>query len=164
MEANPKKREAPLPIPLEKNRLEALVKAWIEDKEIVLRPIERQPTLEEQRSPKFGLFHRNISHSTVDHFVLRKIYHDKVRKGEVIQEAKKNPLPNCGQINTCTAAEMDPELIIVEETEDWSEDLTQETEMMDSLVKTREFNNLFEALEFDKTSSNGSHISHYRDL
>ena len=59
METNPRKREAPPPIPLEKNRLEALVKAWIEDGEVVLRPIERQPTLEEQRSPKFCLFHRN---------------------------------------------------------------------------------------------------------
>ena len=120
----PRKREALPPIPLEKSRLEALVKAWIEDGEVVLRPIERHPTLEEQRSPKFCLFHRNTSHSTVDYFVLRKIYHQKVRKGEVIQEAEKNPLPNYEQINTCTAAEIDPEPIIVEETRGYSEDLT----------------------------------------
>ena len=150
VETNTKKREAPPPIPLEKNRLEALVKAWIEDGEVVLRPIERQPTLEEQRSPKFCLFYRNTSHFMVDCFVLRKIYHEKVRKGEVIQEAEKNPLPNYGQINTCIAAETDPEPIIVEETGDCSEDLTQETEIMDSLMKTKEFKNLFEALEFDK--------------
>ena len=85
-----KKREVPPPIPLEKNKVEALVNAWIEDGEIVLRPLERQPTLEERRSPKFCLFHRNASHSTVDRFVIRRIYHEKVQKGAVVQEAEKN--------------------------------------------------------------------------
>ena len=116
----------------------------------MLRPIKRQPTLEEQRSPKFCLFYRNTSHFIVDCFVLRQIYHEKVQKGEVIQKAEKNPLPNYEQINTCTAVETDPEPIIVEETRGCSEDLTQETEMMDSHMKTREFKNLFEALEFDR--------------
>ena len=145
-----RKREVPLPIPLEKNKVEALVKAWIEDGEIVLRPLERQPTLEERRSPKFYLFHRNTSHSTVDRFVIRRIYHEKVQKGEVVQEVEKNPLPNYRQINTCTAVESDPEPITVVETGDSSESPTQEAEVVDSLMKTRVFRNLFESLEFDK--------------
>ena len=77
---------------MEKNKLEALVKAWIEDGELVLRPLEKQPTLEERRSPKFCLFHRNTSHSTMDCYVIRKIYHGKVQSGEVVQEVEKKSI------------------------------------------------------------------------
>ena len=57
---------------------------------------------------------------------------------------------NRRQINTCIASEVDPEPIILEETGDCSESLTQESEVIDSLMKTRVFKNLFETLEFDE--------------
>ena len=59
-------------------------------------------------------------------------------------------MPNYRPINTCTAVESDPEPIIVEETRDYSESLNQEAKMVNSLMKTRVFKNLFEALEFDE--------------
>ena len=150
VETNSRKREVPPPIPLEKNQLEALVRAWIEDGELILKPLERQPTLEERRNPKFCLFHRNTNHSTLDCYMIRKIYHSKVQRGEVVQEAEKNPLPNYRQINTCTAAETGPKPIIVEETGDCSESLNQEAEMVAFLMKISVYKNLFEALEFDE--------------
>ena len=58
-------------------------------------------------------------------------------------------MPNHRQINTCTIVELDPEPIIIEETGDCSEGLSQKAEVMDSLIKTRMFKSLFETLEFD---------------
>ena len=50
VETSNKNREPPLPlIPLEKAKLGALVRAWIEDGELKLRPMKRQPTLEEKK-------------------------------------------------------------------------------------------------------------------
>ena len=57
---------------------------------------------------------------------------------------------NHRQINTCTVVELELEPIIIEEFRDYSESLTQENEVIDSLMEIRVFKNLFEALEFDE--------------
>ena len=134
---------------MEKAKIEALVRAWIEDGEIRLRPIGRQPTLEEKRDPRFCLFHRNVNHPTTNCYLIRRIYHNKVQLGD-IEEVEKNPLTNYRKINTCTTIELDLEPIIEEEFRGCSESLTQEAKVVDSLMKTRVFKNLFETLEFDE--------------
>ena len=150
MEPVNKNREPPPKIPLEKAKIEALVRAWIEDEEIKLRLIGRQPTLEEKNDPRCCLYHRSVSHPASDCYPIRSMYRSEVQRGEIVQEAKNNPLPNHRQINTCIAVELDPEPIVVEESGYYSESLTQEDELVDSLMKTTMFKNLFKALEFNE--------------
>ena len=82
--------------------------------------------------------------------LIKRIYHNKIQRGEIVHALENNLLPNHRQINTCTAIELDPKPIIVEESRDCIENLTKEAEVVDSLMKTKEFKNLFEALEFNE--------------
>ena len=105
VEQRSKTREIPAKTPLEKYQIDALVKVWIEDGEIKLRPIERKPTLEEKRDPRYCLYHRKVGHPTPNYYSVRKIYHNKGQRGEIIQAIEKNPLPSHKSILTCTAIE-----------------------------------------------------------
>ena len=61
MEPSNKERknfQIPLEIPLEKKKILALVKTWIEDGELQCSLVVRMPTLEETENPKFCIFHR----------------------------------------------------------------------------------------------------------
>ena len=92
VEQGSKTRKIPVKIPLKKNLIYSLVKAWIEDEGIKLRPIERQSTLKEKRDPRYCLYHWKVGHSTLDYFTARKIYHNKVQTREIIQAAEKQPI------------------------------------------------------------------------
>ena len=143
-----KTREILARIPLEKYQIDALVIAWIKDGGLKLRSIERQPTPEEKIDHKYCLFHRTVGHSTSDCYAIRRMYHKKVRKGEIIQAAENNPLPSHKSVLTFTVIEENPEPIVVQEFEECSTESTQKEELVDGLIKSRVFKNLFESLEF----------------
>ena len=148
VEQGNKTREIPARIPLEKYQIDALVKAWIEDGGLKLRSIERQPTPEEKKDPKYYLFHRTVGHSTSNYYAIRRMYHNKVQKGEIIQAAEKNPLPSHKSVLTCTVIEENPKPIVVQESGECSTESAQKEELVDGLIKSRVFRNLFESLEF----------------
>ena len=98
------KRNQPTPpeIPLAQNQIIALVRMWIEDGVLRPLPVQTPPTPEETRNPKFCLFHKKIGHSTSDCYTVRKIYHEKAQRGEILlgqqqQRAENNPFPNHGR-------------------------------------------------------------------
>ena len=64
VEQGSKTREMSTRIPLERYQINALVKVWIEDGGIKLKPIEKQPTPEENKNPRYCLYDRRVSHST----------------------------------------------------------------------------------------------------
>lgn len=108
MEQGNRNRDVPPKIPLEKFKVDALVKAWIEYREILLKPVWKQPTHEDKKHPNYCLFHRRVAHATPDCYIIRKIYHNKVKNGKIVQEAKYNPSRNHGQVSTSTAVEENP--------------------------------------------------------
>ena len=134
VEQGNKTREIPARIPLEKYQIDPLVKAWIDDGGLKLRFIERQPTLEEKRDLKYCLFHRTVGHSTLDCYAIRRMYHSKVQKGEIIQAVEKNPLPSHKSVLTCIAIEENPKPIVVQESEESSTKSTQKEELVDGLI------------------------------
>lgn len=72
------------------------------------------PTQEDKRNLWFCLFHKIVCHPTTDCYTIRRLYHDKVQKGEIIheQEADKNPLPNHEKgkpVMICNAFEENPD-------------------------------------------------------
>ena len=91
---NNRDREIPARIPLERYQIEALIKAWIEDGQLRPKPMQKQPTLEEKRDPRYCADHRMVNHATSDCYVIGAMYHDKVQKGEIMQPAEKNPFPS----------------------------------------------------------------------
>ncbi|PON60729.1 hypothetical protein TorRG33x02_284160 [Trema orientale] len=100
----------PPEIPLSKKQIEALVQAWLKDGELSDMPVDKPPILEDKRNPKYCVFHKKIGHSTPGCYAVRKKYHYKVSKGEVIQKqlTYTNPFPNHGkggQVVTCVAME-----------------------------------------------------------
>ena len=90
-----------------------------------------------------------MGNSTLDCYIVRRAYHSKVQKGEIIQAVEKNRLPSHKSILTCTAVEENPEPIVVHESGECSTELTKKKkELVDSLIKSKVFRNLFEYLEF----------------
>ena len=105
VEQRNKTREVHAKIPIEKYQVDALVKVWIEYGGIKLRPIARQLTPEEKRDPRYCLHHRRVGHPTLNYYTVRKIYHNKVQRGVIIQDAENNPLPSHKSFLTCTTIE-----------------------------------------------------------
>ena len=101
VEQRSRDREIRTKIPLERYQ----INAWIEDGQLKLKPIERQPTPEEKRDPKYCMFHRTIGHSNPDCYSVRRLYHSKVQKGEIVQTTEKNPVPSHKPVLTYTAVE-----------------------------------------------------------
>lgn len=79
-----KNSQIPLEIPLEKDRIIALAKIWIEDGELRCPPIIRMPTQEEIKNPKFCIFLRKTGHATPDYCAITKVYHDKAQRGKIV--------------------------------------------------------------------------------
>ena len=132
-------REIRTKIPLERYQ----INAWIEDGQLKLKPIERQPTPEEKRDPKYCMFHRTIGHSTPGCYSVRRLYYSKVQKREIVQAVEKNPLPSHKLVLTCTAVEENSEPIVVIESMECSKESTQKEGLVDGLAKSR-----VESLEF----------------
>ena len=149
VEQENKTREIPTSIPLENYQIDVLVKAWIEDGQLKLGPIERQSVSEEKKDPRYCLYHRRLGHPTSDCHLVRRVYHNKVQKGEIVQAAEKNPLPGHKSVIKCTAVEENPKPIVVHESWECSTESTQKEELVDGLIKSRVFRNLFESLEFE---------------
>ncbi|PON49129.1 hypothetical protein PanWU01x14_232150 [Parasponia andersonii] len=78
-------QQIPLEIPLDKKKLETLVKAWIEDGQLKECPVDKLPTQEEKRNPRYYLYHSKVAHSTTDYYAIRRLYHLKVSKGEIVK-------------------------------------------------------------------------------
>lgn len=100
-------------IPFEKCQIDVLVKAWIEDGQLKLGPIERQSVSEEKKDPRYCLYHRRVGHPISDCYLVRRVYHNKVQKEEISQAAEKNSLPSHKSVQTCTAVEENPEPRVV---------------------------------------------------
>ena len=69
--------QIPPKISLEKNKILALVKAWIEDGKLRCLPVVRISTQEEIENPKFYIFHKKIGHATPDCYMIKRVCHDK---------------------------------------------------------------------------------------
>ena len=55
------------------------------------------PTREEKQDPRYYRFHRKVQHSTKDYYTLRRIFHEKLKKGEIItgqENVEHAPFPN----------------------------------------------------------------------
>ncbi|PON73821.1 hypothetical protein TorRG33x02_248730 [Trema orientale] len=118
--------------------------------------MDKPPTQEEKRNPKYCLYHKKVIHSTADCYAVRRVYHSKVNKGEIVktQKADINPFPKHdekGQVMTCTAVkEIEP----AEKGKakiDESEGSDVNTEF---LIKSKVFKTLFDTLEFSEEARN----------
>ena len=89
-----------------------------------------------------------MGHPTSDCYLVRRNYHNKVLKGEIIQAAEKNPLPIHKSALTCTIVEENPEPIVVHKSGECSTEPSQKEELVYGLIKFRVFRNLFKSLEF----------------
>ena len=67
-----------------------------------LKPIEKLPTLEEKIDYRYCLYRGKVGHPKPDCYTVRKIDHNKVKRGKIVQATKNNPLPNYKLVLTCT--------------------------------------------------------------
>ena len=77
-----------------------------------------------------------MGHPTSDCYLIRRIYHNKVQKGEIVQAAEKNPLPSHKSVLTCTAIEENPKSIVVHEFGEGPTKLAPKEELVDGLIKS----------------------------
>ena len=90
-----------------------------------------------------------INHPTLDWYAIRAMYHNKVQKAEIEQVAKKNLFPSHRSVLTCSVVE-ESEPIAVMEIGECSTGTMQREDLIDILMKSRAFKNLFESLEFEE--------------
>ena len=77
----------------------AIFYKWVQDQVIKLPKITKQPTVEEQKDPKYCRYHRYVHHPMVDYRTLRwevnrKIQDDTLQLSEEQQKVHKTPFPN----------------------------------------------------------------------
>ena len=89
-----------------------------------------------------------INYHTLDCYVIRAMYHNKVQKGKITQVTKKNPFLSHRSILSSSAVE-ESKPIIVMEIGECSIGTMQRNDLIDGLMKSRAFKNLFESLEFE---------------
>lgn len=71
------------------------MKKWLEDRVIELPSVTTVPTAEDEKHSRFCIYHRKISHSAMDCYVLRDIFDKKIRSGELRLQGNvdANPFP-----------------------------------------------------------------------
>ena len=77
----------------------AIFDKWVQDQVIKLPKINKQPTPEEQKDPKYCRYHRYVNHSTVDYRTLRWEVNRKIQNGTLLlseaqQKIHQIPFPN----------------------------------------------------------------------
>ena len=63
--------EEPPPLPFTVEEMMAIFYKWVQDQVIKLPKITKQPTVEEQKDPKYCRYHRYVHHPTMDCRTLR---------------------------------------------------------------------------------------------
>ena len=82
-----KKRERgsiPPPFTVSIEDLCSILEAWLKDGVVVLPECKCEPMEEEKQCPLYYRYHKRCDHHTMDCYVLRNIFHDKVAKGDLV--------------------------------------------------------------------------------
>uniref|UniRef100_A0A2N9H206 RNA-directed DNA polymerase n=1 Tax=Fagus sylvatica TaxID=28930 RepID=A0A2N9H206_FAGSY len=91
--------EEPPPLPFTVEEMMVIFDKWVKDEVIKLPQINKPPTEEEKRDPKFCRYHRYVHHPTADCRSLRWELNRKIQDGTLQlspeqQRVHKNPFPN----------------------------------------------------------------------
>uniref|UniRef100_A0A2N9I8L2 RNA-directed DNA polymerase n=1 Tax=Fagus sylvatica TaxID=28930 RepID=A0A2N9I8L2_FAGSY len=91
--------EEPPPLPFTVEEMMVIFDKWVKDEVIKLPQINKPPTEEEKRDPKFCRYHRYVHHPTTDSRSLRWELNRKIQDGTLQlspeqQRVHKNPFPN----------------------------------------------------------------------
>jgi hypothetical protein len=91
--------EEPPPLPFTVEEMMVIFDKWVKDEVIKLPQINKPPTEEEKRDPKFCRYHRYVHHPTADCRSLRRELNRKIQDGTLQlspeqQRVHKNPFPN----------------------------------------------------------------------
>uniref|UniRef100_A0A2N9EDP8 Peptidase A2 domain-containing protein n=1 Tax=Fagus sylvatica TaxID=28930 RepID=A0A2N9EDP8_FAGSY len=91
--------EEPPPLPFTVEEMMVIFDKWVKDEVIKLPQINKPPTEEEKRDPKFCRYHRYVHHPTADCRSLRWELNRKIQDGTLQlspeqQKVHKNPFPN----------------------------------------------------------------------
>uniref|UniRef100_A0A2N9G6H2 RNA-directed DNA polymerase n=1 Tax=Fagus sylvatica TaxID=28930 RepID=A0A2N9G6H2_FAGSY len=91
--------EEPPPLPFTAEEMMGIFDKWVQDQVIKLPKINKQPTTEEQKNPKYCRYHRYVNHPTVDCRTLRWEVNRKIQDGtlqlsEAQQKVHQIPFPN----------------------------------------------------------------------
>lgn len=67
-------------LPLKQCEKVGSLKKWLEDRVIERPSVRTVPTAEDEKHSRFCIYHRKISHSAMDCYVLRDIFDKKISK------------------------------------------------------------------------------------
>ena len=85
--AKNKKRERgsiPPPFTVSTEELCSILEAWLKDGMVVLPECKHEPLEEEKQCPLYCRYHKRCDHHTINCYVLRNIFHDRVAKGDLV--------------------------------------------------------------------------------
>ncbi|KAF3451288.1 hypothetical protein FNV43_RR07383 [Rhamnella rubrinervis] len=130
--------------------------AWIRDNMITFSQMEKVFTREETQDPRYCRFHRKVEHSTKDCYTLRRIFHEGLKKGEIItcqENVEHAPFPNhqgAGVMMACCKEIHDElsEMVMTQEDNVPNVETQDHHLIMENLLKTRLFQNFFKTLGF----------------
>ena len=93
----PKERKGtggiPPPFTVSTEELYSILEAWVKDGVVILPECKHEPTKKEKRNPLYCRYHRRCDHHTMDCYVSRNIFHDRVAKGDLVIKIRKRADP-----------------------------------------------------------------------
>ena len=89
-------RKDPPKFPCKVEKVSALMEAWIQDGSLEFPRVEKMPTTEEKRHPKYCHFHHVSTHPIEACYTLKRNFDKRLQRGEIILEdvaVEERPFP-----------------------------------------------------------------------